>query len=360
MGVPINRGAMLMNVFVYELVTSGGCFLPENRVSPGGSLLQEGQAMRDAVIEDFMAIDGVEVTAMQDVRIPPAERLQQLGVLLHSVDSIASHRQLISQLATDADVALVIAPEIGGHLVRLTSQLHQAGCELLSPDLATLQWASNKIATKQRLVASSISTPPPVNRRHLESTAADVIQKPADGAGCEGIRRWPAARWIREPVSPAGLDQTPYVIEQYCEGRPASVAMIGGLTGPITLTACEQFVTWHESGDGWLQPSYFGGRIITDSNHQERCRRLANQVAQLVGPFRGYIGVDIALADATDGSNDVVIEINPRLTTSYIGLRAATNINLAQTMLYAAAPDPVPWIPFRDVSFHTDGTVVHR
>ena len=50
----------------------------------------------------------------------------------------------------------------------------------------------------------------------------------------------------------------------------------------------------------------------------------------------GYVGVDLVLGDAADGSRDYAIEINPRLTTSYVGLRALADFNIAEAMLRAA------------------------
>jgi hypothetical protein len=50
----------------------------------------------------------------------------------------------------------------------------------------------------------------------------------------------------------------------------------------------------------------------------------------------GYLGVDLVLGNDPAGSGDVVIEINPRLTTSYVGLRALSRVNLAATMIAVA------------------------
>ena len=50
----------------------------------------------------------------------------------------------------------------------------------------------------------------------------------------------------------------------------------------------------------------------------------------------GYVGVDLVLGRAPDGSEDAVIEINPRLTTSYIGLRSAAVGSLAEAMWHVA------------------------
>jgi predicted ATP-grasp superfamily ATP-dependent carboligase len=69
--------------------------------------------------------------------------------------------------------------------------------------------------------------------------------------------------------------------------------------------------------------------------------------------------MDLILAGPADGSEDVVIEINPRLTTSYVGLRRLAQHNLMQTLLAVAcgqSPGPLAW---RDevISFHADGRV---
>ncbi len=42
---------------------------------------------------------------------------------------------------------------------------------------------------------------------------------------------------------------------------------------------------------------------------------------------RGFVGLDLLLGDCV--SEDCVIEINPRLTTSYVGLRRMIHGNLA-------------------------------
>jgi len=54
--------------------------------------------------------------------------------------------------------------------------------------------------------------------------------------------------------------------------------------------------------------------------------------------LRGYIGVDMVLTN----DEPVVIEVNPRLTTSYIGLRKVINFNLAQAIVNAVLKHELP------------------
>jgi hypothetical protein len=121
---------------------------------------------------------------------------------------------------------------------------------------------------------------------------------------------------------------------------------------PFPLPACRQRL----SDDGTLR--YLGGSLPLSVDLDCRARRLALRAVATLGDVCGYVGVDLVLGDDPDGAGDVVIEINPRLTTSYVGLRAATEQNLAVAMLAAIDGRP-PALSFagRAVQFDADGTI---
>jgi predicted ATP-grasp superfamily ATP-dependent carboligase len=110
------------------------------------------------------------------------------------------------------------------------------------------------------------------------------------------------------------------------------------------------------SNDGFF--SYLGGSTPLDPDLAARARQVAlAAVASLPDPH-GYIGVDLVLGENSDGSGDCIIEINPRLTTSYIGLRASCRENLAAAMLAIAANRPAALSPRAEpVEFDFDGAV---
>jgi predicted ATP-grasp superfamily ATP-dependent carboligase len=73
---------------------------------------------------------------------------------------------------------------------------------------------------------------------------------------------------------------------------------------------------------------YHGGSVPIPPELSIRARSVASAaIASIPGLF-GYVGVDVLL-----GEQDMAIEINPRLTTSYIGLRQLSKTNLAEAML---------------------------
>jgi predicted ATP-grasp superfamily ATP-dependent carboligase len=65
--------------------------------------------------------------------------------------------------------------------------------------------------------------------------------------------------------------------------------------------------------------------------YRQRFETLARKVAKMLPDASGYIGVDVIV----DAINDkiYVVEINPRLTTSYVGLHEAIGHNPAKIIL---------------------------
>ena len=87
----------------------------------------------------------------------------------------------------------------------------------------------------------------------------------------------------------------------------------------------------------------------------ERATRLARAAIDTLPAPLGYLGVDLVLGDDPTGREDVVIEINPRLTTSYVGLRAACRDNLAAAML-AVATGECPALSFDPTPLQFDAS----
>ena len=89
-----------------------------------------------------------------------------------------------------------------------------------------------------------------------------------------------------------------------------------------------------------------------------RATELGERALDALPDATGYVGVDLVLGNAPDGSEDVVIEVNPRLTTSYVGLRAMTSSNLAAAILHLANGTSLD-LEFNDhpIEFFPDGTV---
>ncbi len=88
----------------------------------------------------------------------------------------------------------------------------------------------------------------------------------------------------------------------------------------------------------------------------DRATRLARQALTALPDSTGYVGVDLVLGGDPLGGDDHVIEVNPRLTTSYVGLRQLVQGNLADAMLRIAGGTATPVSCYeRTIEFRADG-----
>ncbi len=339
-----------MRVFVYEFVTGGGA-------GAGGpltpSLLAEGRAMAAAVTTDFARLAGVEVLTTQDASFPgfhdPVCRVTTIG---NPTDEQATFQRL----AASADWTLVIAPESGHKLLERCEWVLEAGGRLLSPSPSVVELAGDKNATCTHLRRAGVPTPGGCIVRPAELAAGRLpdwldfpaVLKPPDGCGSQGVRRIENLDELcRLPID------EPQRLERLVPGLAASVAVLCGSGLLVPLPACEQRL----SDDGRF--TYLGGRLPLPPELNRRAQKLAlAAVGSLPEPL-GYLGVDLVLGQSDDGSGDAVIEINPRLTTSYVGLRTQCRENLAAAML-AVAGGERPALSWRtgSLQFSSEGQIV--
>ena len=312
-----------MRVFLYEFVTGGG-LLASGEV-PTGSLLREGAAMVNALATDFCRLPRVGVDVMRDVRI----RGNGPGNM-HVVAHANEEAHTFENLAREAHWTVVIAPEISGNLVRRCETVENVGGRLLGPSMSAIRLASNKQQTVEFLGRLGVATPrgrliPPGSPVPGEFRFPAVL-KPIDGAGSLGIVRLASA----DDALAVPTEASARRMEQYCPGIAASVAYLCGGKRPVDLPPCRQLI---DEACGF---AYRGGRWPLTRELADRAVRLAGRAVERLPQLRGYLGVDVVLGSSPDGADDVVVEINPRLTTSYVGLSALCNDNLAQAMLAAA------------------------
>jgi predicted ATP-grasp superfamily ATP-dependent carboligase len=338
-----------LRIFVYEFVSGGG-LLGTRSEAIAESLLAEGRAMRAALASDFAILPGFDLQVLSDDRY----RLDSPQVDVQVVRNEREHDAAFDRLAGAADWTIVIAPEINGQLERYVRRVITAGGRVLGPSPEVIALTSDKHRLSTHLRANGVQAPDGALLNGRGDLPADftypAVLKPIDGAGSLGVRYMERVSDAPEQVD---FNASRWRLEKYCPGMPMSVAILCGPHDAIALPACHQRLT----NDGQFQ--YLGGSIDlrpASMETQRRMQRLASQAVATLGATAGYLGVDLILGE--DERRDVVIEINPRLTTSYIGLRVMCQSNLAAAMLQAAAGES-PSVPFREgtLTFDADGRI---
>lgn len=363
-----------MHIFLYEFVTGGGtwgeisefeetAWLEQNAVSRTNhdrgcsfdhTLLAEGAGMVVSLAEDFLRIPHVEVHVLADSRLP---HLWPTGCIRHGVDSSQREHEQFSRVTAACDRTLIIAPEYGGQLLKRLAWAESAGGRLISPGRELVRLASSKHETAEFLASFGIPVPTGIRLRAGEGLPTrfsyPAVLKPDDGVGSMDVR------YVRDATDTAAaclLSQSDparwYRLETYQPGQPASISLLCGPDHRLVLPPCEQ----HLSADGRFQ--YQGGRVSCQAPWADRARRLAQQVAAVLPNPIGYLGLDLVMGLDATGRDDRVIEINPRLTTSYLGLRRLAHVNLASAMLTIAAGEAVK-LEFdeRNLDFQPDDPV---
>lgn len=304
-----------MNIFIGEYVCGGGyCRRPLDQIPI--SQRDEGLAMLRSVTEDFAEIAGTVHLAID----PRFEFEFPANAVVHRM---APDQTLWPQwiaAARSCDTALLVAPESEGVLAQSVAMLQSTGLRLLNGFGDFLRSASDKWETARVFAAAGIPHPPTWTIENLPNPATQGtrawVVKPRDGCGTGDVKAFVD---FEEAVAEAKLAGR--IVQPWIEGRAASVAVMVEGKEIAVLPAVSQTLT---SGDC----VYRGGQGPLDEADQRRAASLAlAAVRALPRTVRGFVGFDLVLAE--DPEQDCVIEVNPRLTTSYVGLRHIVEGNLA-------------------------------
>lgn len=276
--------------------------------------------MLAGVVADLAALEAqVDLILGSDDKVALHDR-----AVVHRVATGAERDETFDQLASTADYTVVIAPEFEGILLALSHRVAGQGGMLLSPLPEFVAIASDKQSTAERLYGAKIPVPKGAvlmpGERCPSGFRYPAVVKPIDGCGSLGVQ-------LVHEGDQLPLGDGAYRLEEFAAGKPASVLCICGPEQVVPLEPCLQRL----AGGGDF--SYQGGALPLDEPLRERAANLALAALNAMPPARGLVGVDIVLGEADDGSADYLIEVNPRCTTSYVGLRAAYDENLAQLLL---------------------------
>lgn len=325
-----------MRVLVFEYITGGG--LLAEPLPPG--LAREGGLMLEALLRDLADIPGVRPVAMRDVRlaVPPelAGRVEWIW-LDRNDEAEPCFREQIAL----ADAVWPIAPETGGILEKLCGWVEAAGKPLLTSPAAAVRLTASKLDTLGRLSGCGV---PVVPTEAFFSMATEkgagtvlnlpIVVKPDDGVGCEGTRTIATPDEWR-----ALLDHPPagsYIAQPLLDGESLSLSALFAAGRAYLLTCNRQRVARRN-----------GGFVLTgcgvNAAHEWRdeFQSLAASIAAALPELWGYAGVDVIRSER----GLTVLEVNPRLTTSYAGLREALGENPAELVLNLWRQGRLPEFP---------------
>ncbi|WP_018174254.1 MULTISPECIES: ATP-grasp domain-containing protein [unclassified Thioalkalivibrio] len=299
-----------MRVFVYEFVTGGG--FAGQHLPPG--LVREGNLMLQALVSDLVACPGVEVLVSRDTRLP----VLSPSVKTYWVSSSSEHMDVWEYCVHRSDAVWPIAPETGGILEEVCRSVSGAKRILLNTREDTVAIAASKSATATQLRARGIPVIDTWKPGQLSKPSGEAwVLKPDRGEGC------------RNTCFVRSLEHLPYgdddwVLQPYVSGQAASLSLLVHAGMVWVLGRNRQRVVLVDNRFSLL------GCVVNGLNGAaDTVDALAQAVVAALPGLNGFVGVDLIIT--TEGP--VVLEVNPRLTLSYVGLSKSLSCNVAALVL---------------------------
>jgi len=326
-------------LFVFEFVSGGGF----SQVEIPSSLFCEGYGMLKSIITDFKTFD-FEISTILDYRISFLSNYLRADIVVF-VDNKDNYIEQFKRTIKKCQMCFIIAPEFSNILYDLTKIAKDNGKKILSIGLEGVELGSSKFRTYEFFKKNKINTPQtyliPFKDNSLDldfilqkfnELKCPIIIKPDDGVGAEKIYYLENVNQIYDLFYEYNnkFDQERiYVLQEYIEGEDLSVSLIGKTNkeNPIILTVNSQNISIKNSKS---DSEYFGGYTPVENNEQIR-ENIAEILKRLdFSNFNSFFGIDfIKKAD----NSIYLLEINPRLTTSYIGIRNIINYNLLELII---------------------------
>jgi hypothetical protein len=243
----------------------------------------------------------------------------------------------IERLAPVCDAGLVIAPDhlLSRFTMILEQHTHNLGCGFMSVALC-----ANKVQTRKILLQHGIPVPG-------EPGPGKRVIKPVRGCGAQGVR-------LSDGV--AGSDE---FAERYIDGEHFSVSIIlhrvigdaclyfSGAP-PLVLAVNRQQIGIDPDGSF----HYLGGETPVHPPQEAEIISTAKKAVEVLG-CQGYCGVDMVVADKV-----YVVDVNPRITTSLVGIAACMDEEIADLLVAASKGAGPAEVHFSGrARFDTNGTV---
>lgn len=308
-----------MKILIFEYVNGGG--FASTDLPP--ALAHEGFLMLKAVLHDFIASGKHELVVLLDERcmnldLPTPITKIEVG----SADDVLT---VFKNALQTCEAVLPIAPETEEILWTLCTAVEKANKHLLSSSASAVAKTADKMKTFNILSKHHIATVPSHlldQHPHFYEQEGTVI-KERDGAGCENCFVCNNEDDFEHVLLSLHNPQN-YVIQPFVSGTALSIsALFKEGTGQL-ICVNRQFIKVHDN-----QRLKLEGCEVNCAVDTATFQTVVDQVAHAFPGLWGYAGIDLIKRD----EQLMIVEINPRLTSSYVGIREALGLNIAELLL---------------------------
>jgi predicted ATP-grasp superfamily ATP-dependent carboligase len=233
---------------------------------------------------------------------------------------VATKNNFQKQLET-VDAAWIIAPEFDGILEHFCRVVEDENKILLTSPSKAVALTANKLTTFQILHAAQIPTVPTevFNPEKNYDQTKEWIIKPIDGAGAENTFLLTSKKdWAALPCFEKAA-----LIQPHIHGDKTSLSCLFK-NGEARLL-CVNLQIFEIKNQQYVLQNI----DVNFKQDDGRYQKLVSQIARAFPDLFGYVGVDLIETEDTC----FVLEINPRLTTSFVEIEKKLGLNVAECVL---------------------------
>jgi len=295
------------------------------------SLAREGMLMMQAIIDELTDNSSILITVLLDYRFKNIQLPSNITIVfVHKNQCVY---QLLPGLLDAVDFIWPIAPEMDGELEKVTKLIEQENVALLNSSLSAISICSDKLATSNRLKEKGLDVVDSIQwDQFLQNYPAPWVLKSKYGVGCLD-NYFIANKEELIKISQQINNKMDYIIQPYIKGEVLSLSCLFK-QGKAWLLCCNKQDVILNEGTFELKACIVN---ISDENNIIY-QNIIDQIASSIPGLFAYVGIDIIQAE---NNVPMILEINPRLTTSYVGINQAIGYNVANAVIEMSQNDPI-------------------
>ena len=293
----------MKKVLIYEYFTGGGII---NEELCSSSLLSEAKIIVNSVVNEYCKSQEYQVYYFLDSRL----KLDNLG---KSIEVKSSEQLYDIKLLRTFDLILPILPEQNMELYSYCEFLAEQNIETLISSPETIKVLSDKYVFSSFCLKHNIPCIPSYLSSQINAIPHDtIIEKDRYGVGCSHVKK------ISKKDS---IKRKKMIYQPYIKGNHFSLCVYYEKQSFKLLTLNEQDIVL-DNNKIKLRSLKVN---VKNSHYLELYSILRNIYKSLPGLY-AYVGVDLIMTR----DKILVVEVNPRLTTSFTGISSTLGINLSQ------------------------------
>ncbi len=298
----------MRKILIYEYITGGG-LINEDLTS---TLLHEATLITSYIYQECEKSQYFEYDYFQDYRIKDDNFKKAIR--------IKSHKEIFNiSLLKKYDYILPIAPEIDLNLFHYAKFLEKHKLNFILSDSKTIKLLSDKLFFYKACKKNNIPTiKTNLLTSQLKKNNKISLAKDRYGAGCSYIK-------IIKKYSDIENNNFDKIVQPYINGKNYSLCLFFNKNSYNLLTINKQKLQIDTNNMMKLTNLH----VNVPHNFHPKINSLISLIMKSFPGLRGYIGIDIIIQKG----KIFVVEINPRITTSFIGMYETIGVNIVDLII---------------------------